>query len=126
MNISNEYQPEPIHNDKLATWELVIFEYDDELSTIDYIKEEVINIFKERDEFGRNKHGTPLQPFNGRDSLFDALQENLDLIVYLRNAVEESTDDWKTKSNLWSCYLIAVNSFENLYMIYKQSYHTSA
>jgi hypothetical protein len=42
-----------------------------------------------RDHAGRKKYGTPLQPRNGRDSLVDAYQEALDLVVYLRNAIEE-------------------------------------
>lgn len=42
-----------------------------------------------RDLMGRNKYGMPLQPFNGRDALWDAYQEALDLVVYLRQAIYE-------------------------------------
>lgn len=49
----------------------------------------VIADMRERDQFGRAKYGTPLQPFNGRDPLVDAYQEVLDLAVYLRQAIEE-------------------------------------
>ena len=38
---------------------------------------------------GTEKHGTPLQAFNGRDALIDAYQEVLDAAVYLRQAIEE-------------------------------------
>lgn len=39
--------------------------------------------------FGRQKYGTPLTADNGRDPLVDAYQEALDLVVYLRQAIEE-------------------------------------
>jgi hypothetical protein len=42
-----------------------------------------------RDQEGRRKYGTPLQPHNGRDTLIDAYQEALDLSVYLRTAIYE-------------------------------------
>lgn len=42
-----------------------------------------------RREFGMAKYGTPLQAFNGRDALWDAYQEALDLTCYLRQLIEE-------------------------------------
>lgn len=44
---------------------------------------------KNRDQMGRKKYGTPLQPNNGRDALQDAYEEALDLAVYLRQAIYE-------------------------------------
>lgn len=64
-------QPAPVANDKPATWDLVMTDMQD------------------RDGEGRRKYGVPLQPHNGRDSLVDAYQEALDLVVYLRNAIFE-------------------------------------
>ena len=49
----------------------------------------VLKDMEDRRQFGINKYGTPVQPFNGRDSLVDAYQEALDLCVYLRQAIEE-------------------------------------
>jgi hypothetical protein len=49
----------------------------------------VIDDMKVRDDHGRQKYGTPLQPNNGRDSLWDAYEESLDQTVYLRNAIDE-------------------------------------
>lgn len=49
----------------------------------------VISDMTERDEIGRERYGTPLQGFNGRDALVDAYQEALDLAVYLRQAIWE-------------------------------------
>jgi hypothetical protein len=64
-------QPKPVHNTLPAVWELV--------------KQDMTK----RNEFGTNKYGTPLQPFNGRDVLQDAYEEALDLCVYLRQAIYE-------------------------------------
>jgi hypothetical protein len=66
-----QYEPDPIPNNQVAVWELVIAD------------------MQKRDEMGREKYGTPLQPFNGRDALWDAYQEALDLVVYLRQAIFE-------------------------------------
>ncbi|MHC5543502.1 hypothetical protein ACYOEI_35205 [Singulisphaera rosea] len=52
----------------------------------------VIRDMTERDEGGRKKYGTPLQPFNGRDPIVDAYQEGLDQVVYLRQAIEERAE----------------------------------
>lgn len=49
----------------------------------------VIEDMQERDRVGRHRYGTPLQINNGRDALVDAYQEALDLVVYLRQAIEE-------------------------------------
>jgi hypothetical protein len=49
----------------------------------------VIKDMEARDQFGRNKYGTPLQPLNGRDPLQDAYEEVLDMSVYMRQAKEE-------------------------------------
>jgi hypothetical protein len=49
----------------------------------------VIEDMRERDALGRARYGTALQAHNGRDALVDAYQEALDLVVYLRQAIEE-------------------------------------
>jgi len=51
----------------------------------------VISDMKERRAGGIKKYKKPLQPFNGRNSLVDAYQEALDLVVYLRNEISERT-----------------------------------
>jgi len=67
----NEAQPAPIANDSRPIWELVITD------------------MYERDQVGRERYGTPLQANNGRDALQDAYEEALDLVVYLRQVIEE-------------------------------------
>lgn len=64
-------EPAPVANAQPAVWPLVMVD------------------MAERDKFGREKYGTPLQPHNGRDALKDAYQEALDLAVYLRTAIFE-------------------------------------
>ena len=64
-------QPPPVPNARPAVWDLVIAD------------------MVERDRVGRARYGTPLQAHNGRDALVDAYQEALDLVVYLRQALEE-------------------------------------
>lgn len=49
----------------------------------------VIADMQERDRIGTAKYGTPLRVHNGRDALLDAYQEALDLVVYLRQVIEE-------------------------------------
>lgn len=67
----SEYEPTPVKNNLPAVWDLVLVD------------------IKERDEIGKEKYDTRLQPFNGRNPLKDAYQEALDLVVYLRQAIYE-------------------------------------
>lgn len=64
-------EPVSIPNEHPAIWDLVIKDIHD------------------RDKFGTKKYGTRLQPYNGRNALIDAYQEALDLVVYLRQLIEE-------------------------------------
>jgi hypothetical protein len=64
-------QPPPVPSARQAVWDLVIAD------------------MRERDQLGRERYGTPLQAFNGRRPLVDAYQELLDLVVYLRQELEE-------------------------------------
>jgi hypothetical protein len=49
---------------------------------------------KDRAEAGKKKYGVYLQTHNGRDALWDAYQEALDLVMYLRQRIleDESRD----------------------------------
>ena len=64
-------QPSPTKTQGAAIWDLVTSD------------------MRDRDKVGRERYGTPLQTNNGRDALVDAYQEALDLVVYLRQAIEE-------------------------------------
>ncbi len=65
-------QPAPTPNTHAPVWPLVIAD------------------MQARDEAGRQRYGTRLQPFNGRNSLQDAYEEALDLCVYLKTAIIEA------------------------------------
>ena len=67
----NAKQPRAMPNDGPYVWDLVFAD------------------MRERDQIGERKHGTRLQPHNGRDALKDAYQEALDLTAYLRQALYE-------------------------------------
>lgn len=64
-------QPAPVRNDHEPVWK------------------NVISDMWKRHHKGIQTYGVPLQPFNGRDPLWDAYEEALDLAVYLRQAIEE-------------------------------------
>lgn len=52
----------------------------------------VIADMQERKEMGKEKYGTYLRAFNGRNALVDAYQEVLDLAVYLRQLIIEESE----------------------------------
>lgn len=70
-------QPEqpPIENDSQHIYRLVMAD------------------IERRAEAGKAKYGTYLQAHNGRDALIDAYQEAIDLVMYLRQRIEEAKDD---------------------------------
>jgi len=49
----------------------------------------VLQDIEDRVEFGVKKYGTKLKTFNGRNALWDAYQEALDLVMYLRQRIAE-------------------------------------
>lgn len=59
------------------------------LTVLDYVLADL----QERSNAGIQKYGTPLQTHNGRDAMWDAYQEALDLCVYLRQAILERDID---------------------------------
>ena len=69
-----KYEPRPIPNDGTPIWDLVVAD------------------MEERNRIGTQKYGTPLQANHGRDTSTDAYQEALDLVVYLRQVLEERNE----------------------------------
>ena len=55
------------------------------------IQDLVVVDIQARKAVGLKKYGTLLQAHNGRDALMDAYQEALDLVMYLRQVIEERT-----------------------------------
>lgn len=86
-------QPPPTpQGDKRAVWELVIEEYRGRNVNNEFDMRAIADVLDDmtaRDAIGRERYGTPLTAFNGRDQLVDAYQEKLDAAVYLRAAMLE-------------------------------------
>lgn len=57
--------------------------------TLDEATNRIIQLASHRDNFGLEKYGVRLQPFNDRDFLKDSLEEVLDLMVYFRGFIYE-------------------------------------
>lgn len=70
MSKASEYQPDPKQG---------------EIAVIDIVLADL----RERAEAGKLKYGTYLETNNGRNPLWDAYQEALDLVMYLRQALLE-------------------------------------
>jgi len=87
-------EPSPKLSDGLALWDLVIadFRCSDYEVRFPTIARHVVADMQERDRIGRERYGMPLRANNGRRPLVDAYQELLDMVVYLRQAIEEHPD----------------------------------
>lgn len=85
-------EPAPIKNDGQSIHDLVIADiikqYPTDLRPVEG-HSSIIDELLDRKHFGLEKYGTILQAHNGRDPLRDALDEMVDLLVYLRQAKEE-------------------------------------
>lgn len=53
----------------------------------------VANDLRARAAMGREKYGTVLRAFNGRDSVMDAYQELIDHVMYVRQKLDEKYDE---------------------------------
>lgn len=84
----NTTQPAPVKNTRAAIWPLVIVDVTSRLPA-GPVRDLFVAFVKERDQMGRAKYGMPLQPWNGRNPLVDAIQESGDKIAYLAQALEE-------------------------------------
>jgi hypothetical protein len=53
------------------------------------VAQHVLDDMRDRIEMGRDKYGNLLETFNGRNAMWDAYQETLDLAMYLRQELME-------------------------------------
>lgn len=81
MTTLNAPQPPPSNNtpDNPACWAALLADGG--------IEPWLLELIEERDAMGRAKYGMPLRAWNGRDAAADALQEALDLAVYLQQCM---------------------------------------
>jgi len=93
----NKEQVEPTKNDEVFVWDEVIKDLEKIYEKLSSLKEnmpkelflEVRKNMKERDNIGKERYNTRLQPFNNRDALIDAVQEGYDLLVYIKQQLLE-------------------------------------
>ena len=83
-------QPAPIANDWPEVWPEVI-----EIARFAWSARapelpQILLDMAERDQLGRARYGTPLQPHNGRDALVDLYQELLDAAAYAGQGLLEN------------------------------------
>jgi len=81
--VADHSEPRPTPNDSAPIVELVLLDVTDPLVRADLVA---------RSEIGLERYGVLLQAHNGRDALRDAYEEALDLVMYLRQAVEEASN----------------------------------
>ena len=106
--------PAAIDDTQRPTWNAVIAEYRNIGEEI--IKDDIIHLMESRAKMGFEKHGTHLTPNNGRNSLRDALQEQLDCVVYLKNAELEETNKYK-KQIITDAFHFSLLTLENIYIV---------
>lgn len=86
-------QAAPVPNDRPAVQDLVIDDLYTRATAWTFVPRKTFDLviadIEERKKLGLAKYGTLLQAFNGRDALVDAYQEAIDLVQYLRQALEE-------------------------------------
>lgn len=84
-------EPAPTRTASPAVWPLIIGEFPGTpVEAPEWLRQVVTEDMRARDEFGRAKHGMPLQVENGREPAHDAYQEALDLCAYTRQKAAQS------------------------------------
>lgn len=107
-------QPAPVANTNPPVWEEVIGKLLNWMEPSDLLNQ-IVTDCHERDRLGRERYGTPLQPFNGRDPLIDAYQEAQDLVAYLAQcAMEEDGRRSGMEADYWFMCWDAVKTLREL------------
>jgi hypothetical protein len=83
---------------------------------------ETMTALMERKNYGFEKYGTILQANNGRDALQDAFEEMMDLVVYLRQYLEEISSSFDShgpmeRLNMRMVTMVYQQSLQNLVML---------
>jgi len=77
------------------------------------VGELVLSDMRDRIALGQERYGSKLKTFNGRDALVDAYQEAIDLVMYLRQEIEERNSAQET--------VLAVIEIVNVFLHYTVS-----
>lgn len=88
-------QPPPVaHAESVPCWDAVIIDFGSRFkhtvagTNVETVRD-VLDDMAARDAIGRERYGTPLMTRNGRDPLVDMYQEDLDAVVYMKQAMLE-------------------------------------
>ena len=90
-NPANTPEPSPINSDDTqpALWDLVIADFEFGFLGCQDYKDGILELMRNRHRFGIKKYGVPLKVKNGRNFLNDSIQENLDILPYLKGILCE-------------------------------------
>lgn len=94
--ISSTTQSDPIPNENRNIIDYLVDDLHNEQNLLQEVEpmssygDQVATDLCARAMIGKERYGTFLQPFNGRDALLDSYEEALDLATYLMQAVVES------------------------------------
>jgi hypothetical protein len=88
--MSSRPEPSPQNGSGDPLWPAVIARYAD--------RHAFALAARERHEFGVAKYGIALRANNGRSAKIDALQEALDLVVYLEQMAQEAPSGWDARA----------------------------
>jgi hypothetical protein len=94
--ISSTTQSDPVPNSNRNIIDYLVDDLHDgenllgEVEPMESYGDKVTTDLCQRSLIGRERYGTFLQPFNGRDALLDSYEEALDLATYLMQVVVET------------------------------------
>lgn len=113
--MTDQHQPDPTPNVNPPCWEAVLADLrtnkrwrDQPPGLVDLLAVDAL----ERDAVGRERYGTPLQSFNGRDALRDLYEELLDASVYAMQAQQEvdPAAGWSWRDRLGEVYRASLSA----------------
>lgn len=121
-------QPAPIATAGPSVWQLVMADVRDPEKIpggmVPFVYPGImLATMAEREQFGLKKYGVPVQAHNGRDALIDAVQEALDLIVYLKQALIEKELPKQLLSRLACPYRMSLLLLQELLGIIRERDH---
>ena len=97
-NPANTPEPNPVNSDdeQPPLWDLVIDDFKLGLCYRDKkYRDGLIQLMNDRNDFGIKKYGVPLKVNNGRSFIVDSLQENLDILPYLKGILCKEKHPYK-------------------------------
>ena len=96
-NFANTPEPNPVNSDDTqpALWDLVIADFEFGFLGCQDYKDGILKLMRDRHSFGIEKYGVPLKVKNGRSFINDSVQENLDILPYLKGILCEEKHPYK-------------------------------